>query len=258
MKVERSRFPVKRLSDGRALLNLGSSARVAPGWNNVDFSWLIRLGRHPRLCAVLHRLGWLSEDRYLRILKLDRDTVLWDLSRGIPFAKETFDAVYHCHLLEHLDREVAPAFLQECHRVLKPGGILRVVVPDLEKLARGYLGVVDRLPDQATLAQHRSAVEKLFEQMVVRIPKIRKEQKLFVQFLEHIFIGSTARSGTMHRWMYDQFSLGQLVREAGFYDTQVLNATTSQIAGWHEFHLDTELDGAPYKAGSLYLEGRKT
>ncbi len=257
MKVERSRFPVKRLPDGRALLNLGTSARVAPGWNNVDFSWLIRLGRHPRLCAVLHKLGWLSDDRYLRILKLDRDTVFWDLSRGIPFAEKTFDGVYHSHLLEHLDQEVAPSFLQECHRVLKPGGILRVVVPDLEKLARGYLGVVDRMPDQATLVQHTFAVEELFEQMVVRIPKVRKEQKWLVQFLEHIFMGDTARAGTLHRWMYDRFSLAELLRQADFRDIQVLNAFTSQIGGWSEFHLDTEPDDSPYKANSLYIEGRR-
>ena len=42
----RKTFPVKRLADGRALLNLGSSARVAPGWNNID---RYRHGRYPRV-----------------------------------------------------------------------------------------------------------------------------------------------------------------------------------------------------------------
>ncbi len=49
------------------------------------------------------------------------------------------DAVYHSHLLEHLRADEARAFLGECWRVLKPGGVLRIAVPDLEGIARAYL-----------------------------------------------------------------------------------------------------------------------
>lgn len=146
----RKRFPIKRLPDGRTLLNLGSSTRTAPGWNNVDFSWIVRLGRHQWFCEILNRRGLLSEQRYARIRQLDPDTILWDLKKGIPFADGIFDGVYHCHLLEHIDREDAPYFLQECFRVLRPGGILRIVVPDLGALARRYIACMDRLPDKAT------------------------------------------------------------------------------------------------------------
>ena len=257
MRLDNLRFPVRRLVDGRALINLGSSARVSPGWNNVDFSWLIRLGKHQRLCGWLHRRGLLNEQRFERILKLDQNVVCWDLRRGIPFPDRTFDGVYHCHVLEHIDREDAPGFLRECFRVLKPQGILRVVVPDLEVLAREYLGVVDNLPDRATMAQHTFAVEQMIDQMVIRTPRHRASQHPLVRLAEKVLIGSTDRAGILHRWMYDRFSAGQALRDAGFEAIQVKDASTSGLAGWRDFNLDTEPDGEVYLPFSLYIEGRR-
>jgi SAM-dependent methyltransferase len=255
VKEIRQRIPIKHLSDGRALINLGSSARCAPEWNNIDFSWIVRLGRHPRLCRALHSCGWLTQQRYERIQRLDPGTILWDLRKGIPFSDQSFDAVYHCHLLEHLDKEAAPWFLRECHRVLKPVGILRVVVPDLEFLARKYLDCVERLPDKATSIEHACAVEAMIDQMVVRTPSNRKYQKPIVRFIENLIVGDTSQNGVLHRWMYDRFSLEHLMREAGFNDIQLCDATTSRISGWPDFLLDTEPDGSPYKPGSVYIEG---
>ena len=47
--------------------------------------------------------------------------------------------MYHSHVLEHFSKEDGVKLMQECFRVLKPGGIIRIVVPDLERIARGYL-----------------------------------------------------------------------------------------------------------------------
>ncbi len=68
-----------------------------------------------------------------------------DLLRGLPFADETFDVVYHSHVLEHLEPGRAAGFLRECWRVLETDGILRVVVPDLENIARIYLERLERV-----------------------------------------------------------------------------------------------------------------
>jgi predicted SAM-dependent methyltransferase len=61
-----------------------------------------------------------------------------DLRLGIPAEADTLDAVYHSHLLEHLSYFEGLEFLQKCHTALKPGGIHRVVVPDLEAFAKAY------------------------------------------------------------------------------------------------------------------------
>jgi SAM-dependent methyltransferase len=248
---------VQRIEDGRAFLNLGSSARTAPGWNNVDFSWLVRLSKYRRVSFLLHQIGILSDFRYQRLLCIDPNAILWDLRKGVPFPEKTFDGVYHSHVLEHVDRELAGAFLTECHRVLKPGGTLRIVVPDLETLVRNYLAVIDRIPTAASIEELRFATEEIFDQMVRRIPKARSEASRFLKFLETILIGNTSRAGILHRWMYDRFSLAFLLEDVGFRGIQRHTPQSSSICGWSDFHLDTDPDGTVYKHTSLYMEATR-
>ncbi len=90
-------------------VNLGCGNRYHPDWINIDIT-----ATGPNVRAH-------------------------DLSRGIPLPDASCDVVYHAAVLEHLRRSDAAAFLVECHRVLKPGGIVRVGVPDLEKICQLYL-----------------------------------------------------------------------------------------------------------------------
>jgi predicted SAM-dependent methyltransferase len=91
-----------------------------------------------------------------------------DLRRGIPFPPGAFEVVYHSHVLEHLPRPKAPDMIAECHRVLKSGGLIRVVVPDLESLAREYLEIL-RMIDEGDQRGHRRydwILIELFDQFV--------------------------------------------------------------------------------------------
>lgn len=119
-----------RRSDVR--LHLGSGGEHKPGWINVDL------------------IG-------------DPVEVAWNLARPLPFESASVAAVFHEHLLEHLPLEAGAAFMQECCRVLKPGGILRVGVPDAGKLIRSYSSdreYVEALhPDRPTAML---AVQELF------------------------------------------------------------------------------------------------
>jgi predicted SAM-dependent methyltransferase len=90
-------------------LNLGCGHRFHPEWINIDM--------------VAH----------------DSHVIQHDLSRGIPLPDASCEVVYHAAVLEHIRRVDAPAFLRECWRVLKPGGIIRIGVPDLEHLCHLYL-----------------------------------------------------------------------------------------------------------------------
>ena len=94
--------------------NLGCGSQICPDWINID---LVRTGPG----VVAH-----------------------DLSTGIPLPDASCEVVYHSHVLEHLRRPDARFFMRECFRVLKPGGILRVAVPDLEQICRQYLLALDR------------------------------------------------------------------------------------------------------------------
>lgn len=120
------------------MLNLGCGGRYHKEWVNIDFN------------------------------SSGPDVIKHNLCLGIPSPNETFDVVYHSDLLEHFPRSYAPDFLKECWRVLKPGGILRVVQPDLEQIVRLYLDALDRSlqGDQEAQKRYEWIVIELLDQLV--------------------------------------------------------------------------------------------
>jgi len=96
------------------------------------------------------------------------EVIQHDLSRAIPFADASCDVVYSAAMLEHMRRSDAALFIGECYRVLKPGGILRVGVPDLQSICLLYL---DKLSlalkgDEAAAHDYDWIVLELLDQMV--------------------------------------------------------------------------------------------
>ncbi len=86
-------------------------------------------------CGSRFLENWVNLDKYPTNPRVQK----CDVQHGIPFPDNTFDVVYHSHLLEHLSKEDALSFTNECFRVLRSGGVLRVVVPDLERISHLYL-----------------------------------------------------------------------------------------------------------------------
>jgi hypothetical protein len=112
------------LSGAANFLNLGCGARYHPDWINID------------------------------IAAQGPGVIEHDLSRGIPLPDASCAVVYHSAVLEHLRRSDAAALLAECHRVLRPGGVLRVAVPDLEAICRLYLSKLASAADDDAEAAH--------------------------------------------------------------------------------------------------------
>ena len=246
------------------MLNLACGSRVHPDWNNFDFSPLTLLAKHMILARILRKAGILSEKRFERLLQIAPDVNRWNLRKGIRFKEGMFDVVYHSHFLEHLEREAAPVFLMECHRVLKPGGLLRVVVPDLEIIVREYLDLVNRLNEEperpcgtGSSELHQQSIKRLFDQMVRKWPWATERQRESVGFLERMVRGDARRAGERHYWMYDYHSLFRLLVQTGFDDIRRMDAGTSQITGWNDFCLDVDSDGKTVNTRSLYVEAAK-
>ncbi|MDJ0661020.1 MAG: glycosyltransferase [Crocosphaera sp.] len=118
-------------------LNLGCGSHFHPDWTNVDF--------------VSTQEGVMSHD----------------LRQGIPFEDASFDVVYHSHVLEHFTQGEAERFLEECHRVLRPNGLIRVVVPNLESLARLYLKYLEEASQGSTeaMAKYDWILLEMFDQV---------------------------------------------------------------------------------------------
>jgi predicted SAM-dependent methyltransferase len=104
-----SKHQIRRLlAEGRPLrLHLGSGGHPLDGWVNIDI-----LGMEP--------------------------DVYWDLRSGIPFPDGSVEAVFLEHVVEHFTLADDIALLSECRRVLAPGGIIRLGVPDFGRYLESY------------------------------------------------------------------------------------------------------------------------
>lgn len=58
--------------------------------------------------------------------------------KKLPFADGTVDVIYASHLIAYFDRVEIVALLAEWHRVLKPGGTLRLATPDFWRMSQLY------------------------------------------------------------------------------------------------------------------------
>lgn len=161
-------FPEKDSRDNCVKVNLGCGLAVAHGWTNVDASLNALVASWPRLAhKLLYRVSgsnrYYSQDRYCELLE-QHVFIHHDLSHSIPLKDRTADFIYSSHFLEHLFKQDAERLLADCYRALKPGGIIRICVPDLahavslyargekEQMLANYFFVEDK---ESFLARHK-------------------------------------------------------------------------------------------------------
>jgi len=92
-------------------------------------------------CGSTFHKCWINID----ISPHSAEVIAHDLTKGLPYPSNSIDVCYSSHVLEHLKKTEATFFLQEQKRVLKSGGIIRVVVPDLETICMNYLKFLGEL-----------------------------------------------------------------------------------------------------------------
>jgi len=80
-----------------------------------------------------HRLpGWINADVHPRV-----DLIIF-LEKRLPFRENSLRFIYTEHVLEHVTYKTGVSFLREAYRVLQPGGVIRIAMPDLDDLIDGY------------------------------------------------------------------------------------------------------------------------
>lgn len=141
-------------------VNLGCGLTVAPGWLNIDGSINAMVACLPTVFQkIAYRLSgarkYYSAKDYQAILTGNK-FIHHNLEYGIPLADECADFVYSSHLLEHLSKESGMNLIKEIFRILKIGGRMRIVVPDLEYAVRLYdKGEKKRMLDDFFFVDHQ-------------------------------------------------------------------------------------------------------
>jgi predicted SAM-dependent methyltransferase len=245
-----------------------------------------------------------------------------NLLSGIPFESSTFDLVYHSHVLEHFSKQDGEMLIEECFRVLKPGGVLRIAIPDLEQIARNYLKFleagIEHPEDKINRANYEWMLIEMYDQTVRNqsggnmaayiyqqhiinedfvFQRIGEEgralrqgylspspqtiathagiasimQRVVASFRNRIQrlliklsridenslkIGSFRLGGEIHQWMYDRYSLHNLLQEKGGEKIEVCGAFDSFIGNWEKYGIDGT-NGVVRKPDSLFMEAVK-
>jgi predicted SAM-dependent methyltransferase len=176
----------------------------------------LNLGSGPRGLVSPH---WINVDGYPDV----NVHHLVDLSRPLPLEDGTIDGIFSEHVQEHFSLEDGIEMLRECHRILVPGGWLRLITPDAERIMRTYL------EHPAELAVHRG------------VPGIMPMEA----------VNSYFRQRYEHQCLYDFELAAHALKEAGF--AEISRAGFRQGVGPR----DLMLDDAKYEWESLCIEARK-
>jgi len=182
-------------------VHLGSGPHLLPGWINVDYEADFK----PEVVA--------------------------DLSQRFPFDDNSVDYIHSEGVLCQFDLNDGHHFVSECFRILKPGGYMRLLSPDLRRLLAAYLHDAERGQDQ--LAQ--------LWQREVEIP------------LQLATSAEVVNKGVrdLHKFMYDSPTLTQVLENCGFNATEMAYQQSSVAA---LANLDVR---SPENATYMYFECHK-
>ena len=196
------RGKLRRLRGRRGLsLNVGSAGRGRDGWINVDIS-------------PAHRNVY----------------VALDIRRPLPFEEGQFQRILAEQVIEHIDfRHEIPGVLREFHRVLAPGGVLRVIVPDARRYMEAYL----------------SGRPETWRELGWDLHALPADLHTPMHVINHVF-----HQEGEHLFGYDFETLELVLRRAGFQEV----ARQAYLQSWDP---DLAIDREQHRNYSLYVEARK-
>lgn len=169
-------------------LQYGCGRCAPPGWKNYDASPTVRFERLP----LIGKLYTKNRERFPENIEYG------DIVKGLPVSPGSCAAIYCSHVLEHLALDDFRSALKNTFVMLQPGGTFRMVLPDLEYLARQYIN--DPSPDASLI--------------------FMKETYLGHEKRERGLKGllSTWLGNSQHLWMWDIKSMVRELEKVGFIE----------------------------------------
>ncbi|HUI30975.1 MAG TPA: methyltransferase domain-containing protein [Candidatus Acidoferrales bacterium] len=196
----------KRFANSKDLLvNLGCGPQGRPGWINVD--------------AVPGA----------------NVNCVYDCRKSLPFQDGSARGIFAEHFFEHLDyQDEVPHFLAECRRVLQPGGVIRIIVPDAGAYLRAYCrGDWDELQKMRVLGENHSEAGMGFA------------YNTRMELINFVF-----RQWGQHKFAYDFETLSFILKKHGFSSVQEQKFGGSILP-------DICIDSPERKHESLYVDAVK-
>jgi len=146
-------------------------------------------------CGTDYKNGWINIDNNSdnNITQLDLN---WDLRKPLPYEDGTIDFIFNEHFFEHLTPEEGVETMKDLYRILKPGGVLRVAMPDLEQIVDNY----------SNLPLDKDPVLKTFKLDFIKT----RAERINISF-----------RNWGHKWLYDFEELSRRLQQAGFSGSKI-------------------------------------
>jgi len=171
----------------------GCAFSPGEGWLNFDNSPTLRIERLPVLGGAIS--SWFSGNAS----RFPPSVRYGDICQGLPVPDGIARGVYASHVLEHLSLDDLRTALAKTYNLLAPGGIFRLIVPDLQARAQRYVeSVSNASPDAAAVFLRTSGLGQ------------ERRPKTLAELARH------ALGGSRHLWMWDEYSLAAELKKANF------------------------------------------
>jgi predicted SAM-dependent methyltransferase len=163
------------MPDNKLYVHYGCGQAAPPEWKNFDVSPTLRIQKTPILGTILKKsLGQV----------FDNNVQYGDITVGLPgIVDGTADGAYCSHVLEHMSLEHFRIALRNTYKMLKPGGIFRIIMPDLEVLVRDYINDKDEKHDPEASIR---LIKRMMMGVEVRPRSFKAVTKHLFGYLEHL------------------------------------------------------------------------
>lgn len=183
---------------GQIWLNVGSGNFFLEDFVNIDSNFLVFLAPfYPAVAPLLKApaRAWLDT---FKAKRRPNNFLFANCRYPLKFPPSSVEHILISHFLEHLHLEHAMGVLRNYFAILKPGGTLHVIVPDLAVVAREYVNNIGN-PDAAnSFVEWLNFQKRYMPRLIVRLLRV------------------TGWFDLEHCWLYDHHSLGRIVRDVGF------------------------------------------
>jgi len=190
------------MADSR-YVQFGCGMSAPPGWRNFDASPTLRYERLPVLGRLYKRNG----------VRFPQSVEFGDIVKGLPVADNSCSGVYCSHVLEHLSLEDFRKAVRNTFRIVAPGGIFRLVLPDLRYCIDKYLQT------SGPKAAHAFLQDTLLG---------HERRSRGWDGLTRLWLGNSK-----HLWMWDYDAMELELREVGFVDVRRAHMGDSADATFH-------------------------
>ena len=206
-------------------VHLGCGKNALDGFLNFDNNLFLLFKYIPFIENFLSHFNFIPK-LFCEFIKISRKKNIkyCDASKKIPFQDYTVDLIYSCHMIEHLDHKETQVFFNESYRILKPNGIMRIVVPDFQRLVDNY------------------KFDKDVDKFVNNSCLVGKKPKSLIKKLQYLIQG--------HGWHHQMFNKESLkfFKKFKFSDVQLIEPGKTKV-GYR-----TSIDLNERKNESLYFE----